>query len=220
MAAVAAAAAEAAEPLKYMRMKGALCGALFVFIAVEKRRKNMKKAIVLVTLSFIILLLAGYQPNKSIGVRNIEGLLLELYQVENTQDYQELREKQNQYLQKVSELMPTEAGMLAMAPEDFEDLFKTYSAKYKRYCTEAAWQGLLRNRYISKFDQLAWEEECRFFVKDIQIKKDQGGQYYYMVDVEKRAKDGTIQTKQGEGIVQLNEEGYVDLLIATKKVDF
>ncbi|WP_243131200.1 hypothetical protein [Desulfitobacterium sp. LBE] len=191
-----------------------------MFIAVEKRSRNMKKAIVFITLSLIILLLAGYQPNKSIGVSNIEGLLLELYQVENTKDYQELREKQNQYLQEVSELMPTKTGILTMAPEDFEELFKPYLAKYKRYCTEAAWQGLLKNRYISKFDQLAWEEECRFYVKDIEIKKDQGRQYYYTVEVEKRAKDGTSQEKNGEGIVQLNEEGYVDLFKVTKRVDF
>ncbi|SHN85237.1 hypothetical protein SAMN02745215_04391 [Desulfitobacterium chlororespirans DSM 11544] len=180
----------------------------------------MKKAIVFVTLLFIILLLTGYQPNKSIGVRNIEGLLLELYQVENTKDYQELREKQNQYLQEVSELMPTETGILTMAPEGVAELFKPYIAKYKRYCSEAALQGLLKNRYISKFDQLAWEEECRFYVKDIQIKKDQDRQYYYTVEVEKRAKDGTSQAKKGEGIVQLNEEGYVDLFNVTKRVDF
>ncbi|WP_019850793.1 hypothetical protein [Desulfitobacterium sp. PCE1] len=180
----------------------------------------MKKVVLCIILFFVFLLIPSCQSNKSVGEKTIEGFLLELYQVDNTEDYQELNEKHSQYLQEISNSMPRQAGMQTMDPEDFAELFKPYSAKFKKYCSEAALQELFSNRYIMKYDQLAWEEECQFYVRDVKISQDQDRQYSYTIEVEKRLKDGSTQAKNGEGIVQLDEEGYVNRFIITKRVDF
>ncbi|AFM00997.1 hypothetical protein Desde_2683 [Desulfitobacterium dehalogenans ATCC 51507] len=180
----------------------------------------MKKVVLCIILFFVFLLIPSCQSNKSVGEKTIEGFLLELYQVDNTEDYQELKEKLSRYLQEISNSMPRQIGMQTMDPEDFAELFKPYSAKFKKYCTEDVLQELFRTRYIIKYDQLAWEEECQFYVRDIQITKDQGAQYSYTIEIEKRLKDGSTQAKNGEGIVQLDEEGYVNRFIITKRVDF
>ena len=180
----------------------------------------MKKAILSVVIVLVLLLIPSYSGNQTFGERNIKGFLRELYQVDNTDDYQELIEKYSYYLQEISKAQPMEKGVHTIDPADAAEMSRTYIEKYQKYCSENALQELFRTGYITRFDQLAWEEECQFFVRELQVMQDHGPQYSYIVEVERRAKDGSFQTKKSKGKVLLNEEGYVERFRITSWAEF
>ncbi|HBR03276.1 MAG TPA: hypothetical protein DD738_11760 [Ruminiclostridium sp.] len=162
------------------------------------------KKVILITYSLLLLFIAtGCTANEPVGEQNIKSFLTELYQVENTDEYQKLIEKAEEELKN--------EGSYQERTLDIAELFEPFCLKYENYCSETVLQNLIQNRHITRYDQQAWKEKCQFYVKEIELKQDEKKTYYYYtIQIEKRLNDDTTQLKVGKGIVKLNEEGLVD----------
>ncbi|MGE4274410.1 MAG: hypothetical protein AB7E31_16370 [Desulfitobacterium sp.] len=160
----------------------------------------------------LVLMMTGCQANEPIGESNIKCFLLALYQVENNSEYEEFTQNLKINLQEASNVDKSEI--------DMEEIYKSYISKYKTFCTESALEELKSSGFIIKYAQQAYEEDCLFLVKDITLKKDKQNdkQFYFIVKVDKKMKDGTLILETGEGIVLINNEGYVDKFKITKQL--
>lgn len=167
--------------------------------------KIIKKVILATYFLLMVFIVISYNAVEPVGEKNIKSFLTELYQVENTDEYQKLIEKAEE------ELKDNDSHQEKIRTLDIAELFKPFCLKYENYCSEALLQNLIQNRHITRYDQQAWEEKCQFYVKKIELKQDEKKtHYYYTIQIEKRLNDGTTQLKVGKGIVRLNEEGLVD----------
>lgn len=175
----------------------------------------MKKFTFITCLLLLVFMVSGCKNNESVGEKNAKAFLKELYQVESTDEYQELIENVEEYFnQKRNDL----EEIITIDEIDGSELFESFYSKYRNYCSEAVLQTLITSRYITKYDQKAWEEKCQFYVKEIVLEQNKKETYCYTIQIEKRLNDNSTQLKSGEGIIQLNKEGLVDWFKITKEL--
>lgn len=174
----------------------------------------MKKVILILSVLFLVFMMFGCGDKDSVGEKNINGFLNELYQVENTDDYRELAAKVEAYFKEED----TSSQRKEMSAADGAELYNAFLLKYENYCSEAALENLIANGYITKYDQQAWEEACKFYVKEIVLEQAGNETYHYTIQVEKRLKDNTVQLKSGAGTIKLNREKFVDWFKITKEL--
>ena len=221
--------------------------AVYIIILLEKVEggMEMKKALLSVVVAFIFLLAsafgvsqASYQAygeqggqssqtkpaggllSSSFADENVLNFVKELYQVEEYQTFEQFMENYQAFLHNINQANPNFQGIIPIEDKDGEELFKPFLDKYQPYCSQNGIKQLIQWGYINKFDQLAYENKCKFLVKDIKLTKDANNQYYYTAEVEIRGEDGNSVTQKSEGIVQVNEEGYVDRYRITNMLNF
>lgn len=163
-------------------------------------------------LLILSVVLIGCQSSQSVSEENIKGFLNQLYHVESTALYEEFLQNTQEFILRGDH----KGGLVELGDE----LFATILQGYRPYCTESAIQELLSTGYVIKYVQKAYEDKSVYLVNEIALEKSKESQlqYYFIVDVEKRKEDGTTTKEKGEGIIRLNDEGYVDLFKITKQI--
>ena len=168
-----------------------------------------KKGIILLILLLVFMMIGC--ANGSIEEKNVKGFLGELYQAKNTDEYQDLIKKLDEYYEENGK------DTKDLVSIDGAEIFEPFSSKYEKYCTPAALEDLISQGYIAKYYQKAWEENCQFSVKEVTLNHNKKeNQIYYTVKVEQKLDDGKTQSKSSEGIIKLNEKGLVDWFKITK----
>lgn len=156
----------------------------------------------LIILCLIIVSMFLGCSNESVKESNINGFLKGVYQVESTDEYEDMVNKVEEYL-KTHEV----EGIYVI--ED-EEIYEPFILKIDEYSTENAVLDLIANGYITRYYQQALKEKCQFIIKDVEMEHNQKeNQVYYTITIEKRFDDNTTQLTEGKGIIRLDEKGYV-----------
>ncbi len=167
----------------------------------------MKKLMIVTCLLLLVVMLVSCTSDRN-RENNIKAFLNELYQVENTDEYEELIEKLEDYYKQKSKDQENNK-VITMDKAEGEKIYEPYISKYEKYCTEEVIQALIANRDITRYEQEAYEEDCLFFVKEIALEKDKSETYYYNIYVDKKLNNGSTKMKHGKGTIRLNEDGII-----------
>jgi hypothetical protein len=173
----------------------------FPYYAYVRGGKTMYKRNLIILCLIIVSMFLGCS-NESVKESNINGFLKGVYQVESTDEYEDMVNKVEEYL-KTHEV----EGIYVI--ED-EEIYEPFILKIDEYSTENAVLDLIANGYITRYYQQALKEKCQFIIKDVEMEHNQKeNQVYYTITIEKRFDDNTTQLTEGKGIIRLDEKGYV-----------
>lgn len=144
---------------------------------------------------------------------NITEFLTELYQVESTEEYEQyLRDIQNDSDQgNVSQNMVKSMDL---------KLIEVFGEKLEPYCTEEEIELLMETGYLTKFDQIAWQEKCQLSIRNLKLNKDSvEQQYQYELEVIFHYEDGRELEKNSSGMIRVNEENKVEWMKIQKNME-
>lgn len=165
--------------------------------------RGIKKNMVMYVL-FVCVCLIFTSCGTAKSEENIRGFLTEFYEVKNTEDYED-------FFKTSQEIIEKNASLEQSVGELDSQLYEPFYKKYESYCSKKALQLMAQSGYLMKYDKLAWEETCEIIIKDITIEKDKvEKQYSYTLKLEKHYADGTKESEEGSGLLQLNKENQID----------